>query len=156
MVAKQGSIAEGNNSNVLREYTDKMKRLVASGTYNRGRRPSGHVVREGFTQDRGGSIPPNLLTISNTTNDATYLSFCRERGIRPHPARFPEELRSFVEMLTDPGDVVVDPFAGSNITGKVAEALGRQWLAVEIDEDYLTGSEVRFADLQMEIVAERG
>ena len=142
----------------MRELSpNKMKRLVASGTYNRGRRPSGHLVREGFTQDRGGSILPNLLTISNTTNDATYLSSCRERGIRPHPARFPEELPAFfVEMLTDPGDLVVDPFAGSNITGKVAEGLGRRWLAVEIDEDYLTGSEVRFADLQMEIVAEGG
>ena len=38
------------------------------------RRPSGHVVREGFTHNRGGAIPPNLLVISNTGNDSDYVN----------------------------------------------------------------------------------
>ena len=54
-------------------------------------------------------------------------------------------------MLTDPGDVVVDPFAGSNVTGQVAESLDRRWLAVEIDRQYLEGSAVRFENLQFEL-----
>jgi site-specific DNA-methyltransferase (cytosine-N4-specific) len=150
----KGPSPKADNRKVLREYTDKMKRLVASGSYNRGRRPSGHVVREGFTEDRGGAIPPNLLTISNTANDTAYMEGCQKRGVRPHPARFPEELPAFfIEMLTDPGDVVVDPFAGSNVTGTAAEARGRRWLAVEIDEEYLAGSEARFSNLQMELAA---
>jgi site-specific DNA-methyltransferase (cytosine-N4-specific) len=130
---------KANNRKVLREYTVGMKRLVASGDYNRGRRPSGHVVREGFTADHGGAIPPNLLTISNTQNDAAYMEACKKRGLRP-------------DMLTDAGDLVVDPFAGSNVTGKVAEASGRRWLAFEINEDYLVGSEARFTNLQTELV----
>ncbi len=136
---------KADNSRVLREYTASMKKLIASGTYNRGPRPSGHVVREGFTTDRGGAIPPNLLAISNTGNDKEYLDSCRERGLRPHPARFPAELPEFfVQFLTDPGDLVLDPFAGSNVAGAVAEALGRRWFSVDIEDEYLRGSIARF------------
>jgi site-specific DNA-methyltransferase (cytosine-N4-specific) len=143
---------KADNSRVQREYTEGMKRLIQTGTYNRGRRPSGHVVREGFTRDRGGAIPPNLLCISNTGNDKKYVEACKRARRKPHPARFaPGVPYFFIEMLTDPGDLVLDPFAGSNVTGQVAESLGRRWLAVEIDRDYLEGSAVRFENLQAEI-----
>ena len=49
-------------------------------------------------------------------------------------------------MLTDPGDLVVDPFAGSCVTGEVAERLGRQWICVDAEEAYLKGALVRFAE----------
>jgi site-specific DNA-methyltransferase (cytosine-N4-specific) len=39
---------------------------------------------------------------------------------------------------------VLDPFAGSNTTGAVAERLGRRWLAVEKDQHYAKDSELRF------------
>lgn len=143
-----------DNRRVVREYTPAMKRLLESGTYNRGRRPSGHVVREGFTSDRGGSIPPNLLTISNTGNDKAYAGACRSAGLTPHPARFPSDLpRFFVELTTDAGDLVVDPFAGSNVTGQVAEQIGRRWMSIDIEADYVRGSRFRFERLQLEIVA---
>ena len=38
----------------------------------------------------------------------------------------------------------MDPFAGSNTTGQVAEKMGRRWLAFEIEERYLEGSKFRF------------
>lgn len=143
---------KADNRKVLREYTDRMKRLIETGTYNRGRRPSGHVVGEGFTRDRGGAIPPNLLQISNTGNDPDYIAACKEWGLPPHPARFPEEIpRFFIEMLTDPDDLVVDPFAGSNVTGKVAEQLGRRWTSVDVSEEYVKGSRARFPQLQYEL-----
>jgi len=144
---------KADNRRVLRDYTDSMKKLIESGTYNRGRRPSGHVVREGFTEDRGGAIPPNLLAISNTGNDKEYLDVCREGALRPHPARFPADLPDFfINLLTEPGDLVVDPFAGSNVTGAVAEALSRKWLAVDTDDEYLRGSIARFESLQFQLV----
>jgi site-specific DNA-methyltransferase (cytosine-N4-specific) len=143
---------KADNSRVTRDYTRGMKRLIETGTYNRGRRPSGHVVREGFTKDRGGAIPPNLLAISNTGNDREYVNSCKKRGLKPHPARFaPDVPRFFIEMLTDPGDVVIDPFAGSNVTGQVAESLCRRWVAIDIDRDYLDGSAIRFDNLQVEM-----
>ncbi len=47
-------------------------------------------------------------------------------------------------MLTDEGDYVLDPFAGSNTTGAVAESLGRRWVAAEIERAYLDPSRHRF------------
>jgi site-specific DNA-methyltransferase (cytosine-N4-specific) len=146
----KGPNPKADNRRVLREYTDAMKRLIDSGTYNRGRRPSGHVIREGFTKDQGGSIPPNLLAVSNTGNDRDYLDGCRERGLREHPARFPAEIPEFfISLLTEPDDLVIDPFAGSNVTGAVADSLSRCWLSIDVDEEYLQGSTARFGSLQL-------
>jgi DNA modification methylase len=151
----KGPEAKSDNRRVLREYTDSMKRLIATKKYNRGARPSGHVVREGFTEDHGGAIPSNMLTIPNTGNDRRYLEACKARDLRPHPARFPAEIPEFfIEFLTDPDDLVLDPFAGSNMTGAVAEEHGRRWLSVDIDADYVAGSKARFADLQMRLQPE--
>ena len=67
--------------------------------------------------------------------------------MKPHPARFPEELPSFfIEFLTDPGDTVLDIFAGSNTTGSAADELGRRWIAFEKDRTYLAASAFRFVD----------
>ena len=47
-------------------------------------------------------------------------------------------------LITDEDDLVVDPFAGSNVTGEVCECLKRRWIAVDIVEEYLEGSKFRF------------
>jgi site-specific DNA-methyltransferase (cytosine-N4-specific) len=41
---------------------------------------------------------------------------------------------------------VLDIFGGSNITGSLAQELGRYWLAFEMDEEYIRNSELRFMD----------
>jgi site-specific DNA-methyltransferase (cytosine-N4-specific) len=146
---------KADNAKVTGSYGPAMKKLLKTGTYNRGRRPSGHVVSEGFTQDRGGAIQPNLLVVSNTGNDSPYVDAVKEEGRTVHPARYPDGVpRPFIEMLTDPGDLVVDPFAGSNVTGRVAEILGRRWISVDSDLDYVKGSRNRFDGLQVEISEE--
>jgi site-specific DNA-methyltransferase (cytosine-N4-specific) len=50
----------------------------------------------------------------------------------------------FIKFLSDPGDIVLDPFAGINTTGEVAEALGRHWVAIEPQQQYILGSRGRF------------
>jgi site-specific DNA-methyltransferase (cytosine-N4-specific) len=68
-------------------------------------------------------------------------------GLEGHPARFPAALPEFfIKFLTDQDDLVVDIFAGSNTTGRVAEKLGRRWIAMELDPDYVSGSALRFMD----------
>ena len=47
-------------------------------------------------------------------------------------------------MCTDEGDLVVDPFAGSCVTGAVAERLGRRWICCDTEERYLEGAVCRF------------
>ncbi len=141
---------KADNSRVLRAYSPAMRRALATGLRGTGRRPSGHVIGESFRSDRGGAIPPNLLVAANTSNDRDYLRMCREQQIRPHPARFsPLIPEFFIAFLTDPGDIVADPFAGSNVTGAVAESLARRWFSVEMDPDYVLGSTARFQTMEM-------
>jgi site-specific DNA-methyltransferase (cytosine-N4-specific) len=72
---------------------------------------------------------------------------CRERKIAAHPARMPELLAAFfVQFLTDPGDVVLDPFAGSGTTALVAEKHGRNWLGIELDSEYAAAAKARLLD----------
>ena len=95
----------------------------------------------------GGAIPSNLLQIPNTESNSPYLRHCATVGTKSHPARFPEKLPTFfIEFLTDPGDTVLDIFAGSNTSGSAAEKLDRHWLAFEKDRSYLAASAFRFVD----------
>ncbi|OUL31212.1 site-specific DNA-methyltransferase [Nostoc sp. T09] len=135
---------KADNRNVLKPYSSSMKQLLKNG-YQPKIRPSGHDISDKFQKDNQGAIPPNLLEIANTESNSSYFRRCKAAGIKPHPARFPKSFAEFfIKFLTDEGDVVLDPFAGSNTTGFVAETLQRQWLAFEINEDYVTGSRYRF------------
>jgi DNA modification methylase len=135
-----------NNRRVLAPYSDSMRGLLKNG-YTAKLRPSGHAISDKFRKDNGGAVPPNLLAIANTESNGRYQDYCRENGIDIHPARFPSLLPEyFIRMLTDPGDLVVDPFGGSCVTGSVSEALRRRWACCEMSEEYLNGAISRFAD----------
>lgn len=134
---------------VLAPYSDRMKKLIEDPDkfYTPKIRPSGHDIGKGFAKDNGGAIPPNLLQISNSESNGQYLSGCKAVGVKGHPARFPAKLPEFfIQMLTNPDDLVVDIFSGSNTTGQVAETNGRRWLAFEMSPKYVAASAFRFLD----------
>jgi DNA modification methylase len=136
-------------SRVLVPYSERMKKLQSNpdGYYRPKLRPSGHDISRGFATDNQGAIPSNLLQIPNTESNSRYITLCKEVGVPVHPARFPQKLPAFfIEFLTEPGDTVLDIFAGSNTTGSAAEALGRRWIAFEQDRCYLAASVFRFLD----------
>jgi DNA modification methylase len=138
-------------SQVLSEYSDKMKQLISdpSKYYSPARRPSGHNIRNTFGIDNGGAIPSNLLQIPGSEASSKYIKLCKALNVSVHPARFPAKLPEFfIKFLTNPGDLVVDIFAGSNTTGFVAEQLGRRWLAFEQRKDYANSSILRFLSNQ--------
>lgn len=133
-----------SNRRVLTPYSDSMKELLENG-YRPKRRPSGHDISDKFQKDNDGAIPPNLIAAPNTESNSYYLRYCRENGIKPHPARFPAKLPEyFIRMLTDIDDQVFDPFAGSCVVGEVAERLQRRWICCEIEEQYINGTLGRF------------
>lgn len=137
---------KADNRNVLKPYTQAMKQLLRKG-YRAKKRPSGHDITKKFGRDNKGSIPPNLLELGNNDSNSAYMKRCKEHGVRPHPARFPKKFPEFfIRFLTDKGDLVLDPFAGSNTTGYAAESLERRWLAFELEETYLRASLFRFED----------
>jgi site-specific DNA-methyltransferase (cytosine-N4-specific) len=146
---------KASNLKVLNPYSQDMIRLNQRGL-KKTVRPSGHNIKPSFSQiDAGGSIPSNvieenmsaenMLIFGNNAANDSYAEGCKQAGIKRHPARFPAALPEFfIKLLTDEGDLVLDPFAGSNTTGSVAEKLQRFWMAVDNTESYLEGSKYRF------------
>lgn len=133
-----------DNRQVLQPYSKSMRRLLQHG-YKVERRPSQHDISPHFQRDNGGAIPPNLLSVPNTRSNDDYFRRCREAGLPIHPARFPPAIPEFfIRFLTLPGQLVVDPFAGSNVTGHAAETLERHWMSTEINPLYVAGSRLRF------------
>jgi site-specific DNA-methyltransferase (cytosine-N4-specific) len=145
---------KADNRKVLKPYSADMLRLAKKGVRTTVR-PSGHAINASFDKiSAGGSIPSNvlqddmamdmLIAGNNAANDS-YTKRCKESGTKIHPARFPAALPEFfIKLLTEEGDLVMDPFAGSNTAGAVAERLGRQWIAAELIEEYLEASKFRF------------
>lgn len=141
-------------SKVLAPYSERMKKLIENPEkfYKAKVRPSGHDIGMGFGKDNGGAIPPNLLQIPNSESNGQYMAGCKAIGEKRHPARFPTKLPEFfIRMLTDPGDLVVDIFGGSNTTGQVAEAELRRWLTFELEPQYVAASAFRFLDKDIDV-----
>ena len=140
---------KADNRNVLQPYSDDMVRLLKKG-YKSKVRPSGHFVTGKFMRDHGGAIPPNLLQVGSNESNSQYLKACHNAGVKPHPARFPREIPEFfMKLTTDENDLVLDPFAGSNVTGEAAELNRRRWIAIETRRDYLDGSKFRFEEPEL-------
>lgn len=158
---------KANNKRVLKPYSEAQRKLMRNG-YKPKMRPSEHDISGKFGKDNKGAIPSNLvdglegeekigdpvtvpanvISASNTSSNDQYLRLCRENDIKPHPARFPAALPQFaIGLCTEPGDLVLDPFAGSNMTGYVAEQMDRRWISLELREEYLHGSKFRFAEV---------
>jgi len=148
---------KADNRKVLREYSKDMIRLNKR-KLRETVRPGGYIIKESFADvEIGGSIPPNvidddtpmdMLKFGNNAANDRYTLKCKEAGAKIHPARFPAALPDFfIRLLTDENDIVVDPFAGSNTLGMVAEKLGRRWVAMEMEEEYLQASKFRFEDI---------
>ena len=155
---------KADNTQVLRPYSKSMKNLLKKKSYNSGNRPSEHKISEkGFLKNNKGSIshnflemerldetrenrlPYNVLSFSNTNSNDYFLKICRDKEIIPHPARMnPGVVSFFINFLTSEGDLILDPFAGSNTTGITAEKLNRKWISIEIDPEFAKQSKIRF------------
>ena len=72
-----------------------------------------------------------------------------EAGDKVHPTQKPEALLARVLMSsTKPGDVVLDPFFGTGTTGAVAKRLGRNFVGVEREQDYIDAASARIAAVE--------
>ncbi len=156
----RSELPKADNRNVLTPYGKEMRKLLKTKKYNSGKRPSGHVIsKTGFLKDRRGAIsanvidfgpedpklPRSLLKFTGTSWDTNYRQYCEKKKAPIHPARMQMDLAAFfIQFLTDSGDLVLDPFAGSNTTGAAAEELGRRWISVEAVSEYVKGSKGRF------------
>lgn len=145
----KNNFPKANTENVLVPYSNRMKHLLRSKKkfYSPKLRPSGHNISNKFNKNNGGALPSNLLVIPNTDSNSEYLRICRKLKLKAHPARFPYKLPEFfIKFLTNPGDLVVDIFSGSNTTGMVANNLNRKWISCDIIKRYVATSSFRFCN----------
>nr|WP_316627463.1 DNA methyltransferase [uncultured Brevundimonas sp.] len=70
-------------------------------------------------------------------------------GRKLHSAQKPEALLYRVILSsTEPGDVVLDPFFGTGTTGAAAKRLGRSYVGVEREKDYIAAARKRIAAVE--------
>lgn len=158
---------KADNGRVLRPYSKAMRDLLRRQKYNAGKRPSQHAISEtGFLKNHGGSIAhnflelepldkardvrlPNAFSLANSASNDCFAKLCRKKQIPVHPARMQPGLASFfIDLLTEPGDLVLDPFAGSNTTGYAAAQARRRWVAIDSNPAYVRQSRLRFGLLK--------
>ncbi len=120
--------------------------LASDARRGKSRRPGGYDINEAaFARNGEGRNPSNLIVSGGVGGGGHYAKRCREEGYTLHPARFPEELpRRVILLSTEPGQIVYDPMAGSNTTGKVAHDLGRRFISSDPVEEYVRASAFRF------------
>jgi len=88
-------------------------------------------------------------------NNVLYLA--TECSNQNHSAAFPVDLPSwFIKLFTKPGDLVLDPFVGSGTTAYAALSLGREYIGIDVKEEYIKYAQYRLNNTQIHlpIVAE--
>ena len=73
--------------------------------------------------------------LTNVWKDIAWEGIANEGGVTFRKGKKPERLiRRCLELASEPGDLVLDSFAGSGTTGAVAHKMGRRWIMVELGE----------------------
>ena len=122
---------KASNQQVLTEtLSPDMHRLRRKGL-RETTRPGGYKINASWAESKGkGAIPSNfiqgelfdieaeppedVLIMGNNAANDIYTLRCKAEGLKIHPARYPRALPEFfVKLLTEEGDIVLDPFAGS-------------------------------------------
>ena len=136
---------KADNRRILVPYSKRMHKLIAIGGETRPERPAGHGgTRNSFSRDNGGMIPSNLISTTNSASNDYYHRMCRQHGIPTHPAAFGDSIPAyFIQLLTDEGDFVYEPFSGSGKVPAECERLNRRWLANDRSLTYISGSKFR-------------
>ncbi|EAZ97475.1 site-specific DNA-methyltransferase [Marinobacter sp. ELB17] len=145
------ALVKSDNRRVLQPHSERHLKLIEAGGTASARTASDNAYRTrkgAYGKPTAGKIPRNILTFPhNCPAQSRYKKAARELGIAPHGAPFPLSLATFlIRFLTEPGDLVIDPFAGSLTTGDAAQREGRRWLMIECMWEYLRAGATRFQE----------
>lgn len=113
---------------------------AAYGGFEGGRKL--HIDSKGFTVIRMYDRPMK--------RDVIETPIVQDRFLK-HPAMFPTALvRECLNLTTEPGDIVLDPFIGSGTTAVVAKAMGRRYIGIELEPTYRALALKRLAETKPE------
>ena len=103
-------------------------------------------VGSGFGKRVANWIDRDMVYPTNVLHLAT------ESSNKNHSATFPVALPGwFIRLFTEPGDVVLDPFIGSGSTAVAAIELGRQYLGIDTNSEFVELSRQRLDETQVKI-----
>ena len=120
------------------KWADDCKRRKNKGQHN---------VTNGSHMNMSKRVVSELVRPSNVI---MFPSSCLNIG---HPAVFPLDLPNFfIKLMTEPDDLVLDPFVGSGTTVIAAQQLNRKYLGIELNKDYIELAEKRIKELVIEKV----
>jgi len=139
-----------DNRRVLQPHTEAHLKLIARGGERRDASygDGANRVRPGsFGASTPGKIPRNVITAPHRCSRQTPArEAARAAGLPVHGAAMPYSVAELlVNFLTEPGDLVTDPFGGICTTADAAENSGRRWMTTDIHHEYLFAGAARFA-----------
>lgn len=131
-----------DNRRVLQPHTAKHEALLATGNQRHASYGDGAYKLRGaasYANKTAGKIPKNVITRGHRCADSlTVRDTAKALGMPAHPAMFPTDIAEFaIKLMTNEGDLVIDPFAGSNKVGLAAERNNRRWVAREKVLEYM-------------------
>lgn len=140
-----------NNRRVLEPHTARQQKLIDRGGEDRTAVSCDGAYRiapGSYGNATAGKIPRNCFFVANNCpSQRAYKQAARNLGLQPHGASMPLALaRKLVKFMTDVGQLVVDPCAGSMTTPLAAELEGRRWMGTDVVLDYVRGGAERFAE----------
>lgn len=150
-LTNEPSKVKSDNRRVLQAHTEKHLALIRAGGEQRESvfSDGAYRVRHGsFGNETAGRIPRNILKFGHRCKaQSDYKKAAKALGLPVHGAPMPARLAAFlIEFLSEPGDLVVDPFSGSFTTAAEAERLGRRWFGTDTMAEFVLGGSTRFAE----------
>lgn len=135
-------LVRSDNRRVLEPHSEQHLKLLEQGNTRQANYGDGAYRLRGknsYANKTAGKIPKNVIVRGHRCADTDAVRVAAERlGLPSHPAMFPTDIADFaIRFLTVEGDLVVDPFAGSNKVGLAAERLKRRWLSAELILEYV-------------------
>ncbi len=127
-------------ANGWRWSKERMNKMIANGAIiftKDGKR----IIKKTYLADQGGLSPSSLWYNIDETGHNRQAKYELKKlfpGVNtadlfktPKPEKL---IKRIIEIATNPGDLVLDSFAGSGTTGAVAHKMGRRWIMVELGE----------------------
>lgn len=135
-------LCKADNRRVLQPHSEAQRRLIERGGEKRHaiNADGAYRLKPGsYGNATAGSIQRNVLNIShNCPSQRALRARTDALGLPRHGAVMPLKLaRLLVDFFCPPGELVVDPFAGSFTTARAAEDSGRRWICGDKHLEYV-------------------
>lgn len=129
--------------NLLRDKPNKWAGHSTYGEVTR-REKDGSLTNKGKKTVNEFGVRTNIWRYANGNGFSTKDKFAYK-----HPAIFPEKLvEDHIYSWSNQGDIVLDPFGGSGTTAKMAQLMGRDWVLIEVVQDYCELAKKRLESLR--------